>query len=61
MAVPSASYSATLRAECPNQAGSLGKIFSTIGEVVHDSGVARSPLWKKISWNPSATILKRLD
>jgi malate dehydrogenase (oxaloacetate-decarboxylating) len=38
MAVPSASYSVTLRVEYPNRAGSLGKIFSTIGEAESDVG-----------------------
>ena len=32
MAVPSASYSVTLRVEYLNRAGSLGQIFTAIGE-----------------------------
>jgi malate dehydrogenase (oxaloacetate-decarboxylating) len=38
MAVPSASYSVTLRVEYPNRAGSLGKILLTIGEAEGDVG-----------------------
>src|SRR5947209_20568983 len=38
MAVPSASYSVTLRVEYTNRAGSLGKILSTIGEAEGDVG-----------------------
>ena len=35
---PSASYSVTLRVEYPNRAGSLGKIFTVIGEAESDVG-----------------------
>ena len=35
---PSASYSVTLRVEYPNRAGSLGKIFTAIGEAEGDVG-----------------------
>ena len=35
---PSASYSVTLRAEYPNRAGSLGRIFTVIGEAEGDVG-----------------------
>ena len=37
-ATPSASYSVTLRVEYPNRAGSLGKVFTTIGETGGDVG-----------------------
>ena len=35
---PTASYSVTLRVEYPQQAGSLGKILTTIGEAEGDIG-----------------------
>jgi malate dehydrogenase (oxaloacetate-decarboxylating) len=38
MKTPSASYSVTLRVEYPNRTGSLGKIFTTIGETEGDVG-----------------------
>jgi malate dehydrogenase (oxaloacetate-decarboxylating) len=37
-ATPSASYSVILRIEYPNRAGSLGKVFTTIGEAGGDVG-----------------------
>ena len=37
-ATPSASYSVTLRVEYPNQAGSVGKILTAIGEADGDVG-----------------------